>query len=106
MIEFESIGWVDVQYNLRTERFKIIIDGEDSYCCKDLNLTGYLFKPTYATYYFSFPPQVKERLFKKFPNLTEGEYDDYAIGYAEDGFNDSNIEDIIRYIRLLEKRVA
>lgn len=105
MIEFESIGYVDVQYNLLTERFAVIIDGRPE-CIKDISCGGRLYVVPFASYYFDFNPKVRDKVFAKFPNLREGEYDDYAMGYESDGFNDGNIEDVVRYIRLLEKRVA
>lgn len=111
MIEFESIGYVDVQYNLLTERFTIYVDGE---CvgAKDKNITGYLFKPTFATYYFNCDPKVTDKVLAKFPKLRAGEYDDYVEAYGKEAwgcdgiFTDGDIEDVVRYIRLLEKRVA
>lgn len=113
MIEYQSMGLVDVGYaRMLTERFTILIDGEDvglkdlwyegrMFCINDSGNLG--FRPPNKTYVLDCPEELHSKVYAKFPGNLYASEGDYVV-FDNDNVDDCNIEDIYHYIQLLIKR--
>ncbi len=113
MIEYKSIGFVDVSCGrIVTERFVIYIDGVDV-GAKDIYWDGRLFcindsgnlsfRPPYCEYYIDCPDEFISKVHEKFGGIDTSE-GPYVCLDNKARVDDCNIEDVYYYIQLLIRR--